>query len=235
MHIICCKQKEESFFFVTPIKMRVSGWVFNQLKSLTDRLTFFPQNCLWGGGEGGGGPNQKRTLGWGGYWSQKKSPDLRSPEVGISDDIICLNTICPLSCNYNSYFIIISFFNNVLPQLQVLHETALIEAFNLKAGIEYQLKNCKLLVIFTGSLKIFVITEMSCVRLKINFKVIHPANFLWFVWMGVPHNKLVTMYNVVMSALTDYEWWLIFVDCWFYCSWLCTGSPHWYASKSWRG
>ena len=28
--------------------------------------------------------------------------------------------------------------------LQVLHETALIEAFNLKAGIEYQLKNCKL-------------------------------------------------------------------------------------------
>ena len=27
---------------------------------------------------------------------------------------------------------------------QVLHETALIEAFNLKAGIEHQLKNCKL-------------------------------------------------------------------------------------------
>ena len=25
----------------------------------------------------------------------------------------------------------------------VLHETALIEAFNLKAAIEYQLKNCK--------------------------------------------------------------------------------------------
>ena len=110
----------------------------------------------------GGGPNQKRT--WGGlHWQiwlgggvlvQKKSPDLRSPEVGISDDIICLNTICPLFCKYNSYFIIISFFNNVLPQLQVLHETALIEAFNLKAGIEHQLKNCKLLVIFTGSLKI---------------------------------------------------------------------------------
>ena len=59
-----------------------------------------------------------------------------------------------LICKYNSYFIIISFFNNVLPQLQVLHETALIEAFNLKAGIEHQLKNCKLLVIFTGSLKI---------------------------------------------------------------------------------
>ena len=59
-----------------------------------------------------------------------------------------------LICKYNSYFIIISFFNNILPQLQVLHETALIEAFNLKAGIEHQLKNCKLLVIFTGSLKI---------------------------------------------------------------------------------
>ena len=27
--------------------------------------------------------------------------------------------------------------------LQVLHETALIEAFNLKAAIEYQLKNCE--------------------------------------------------------------------------------------------
>ena len=27
----------------------------------------------------------------------------------------------------------------------ILHETALIEAFNLKAAIEYQLKNCELL------------------------------------------------------------------------------------------
>ena len=26
---------------------------------------------------------------------------------------------------------------------KVLHETALVEAFNLKAAIEYQLKNCK--------------------------------------------------------------------------------------------
>ena len=26
---------------------------------------------------------------------------------------------------------------------QTLHETALVEAFNLKAAIEYQLKNCK--------------------------------------------------------------------------------------------
>ena len=28
----------------------------------------------------------------------------------------------------------------------VLHETALIEAFNLKAAIEYQLKNCEALI-----------------------------------------------------------------------------------------
>lgn len=28
----------------------------------------------------------------------------------------------------------------------VLHQTALIEAFNLKAAIEYQLKNCKTLI-----------------------------------------------------------------------------------------
>ena len=28
---------------------------------------------------------------------------------------------------------------------QVLHETALVETFNLKAAIEYQLKNCTLL------------------------------------------------------------------------------------------
>lgn len=30
-----------------------------------------------------------------------------------------------------------------------LHETALIEAFNLKAAIEYQLKNCKCSIIFS--------------------------------------------------------------------------------------
>ena len=29
--------------------------------------------------------------------------------------------------------------------LQILHETALVETFNLKAAIEYQLKNCILL------------------------------------------------------------------------------------------
>lgn len=29
---------------------------------------------------------------------------------------------------------------------QVLHETALVETFNLKAAIEYQLKNCEYIV-----------------------------------------------------------------------------------------
>ena len=60
--LLCYSYKNESLWMsIQPI-----------LKSLTDRLMFFPQNCLWGGGEGGrGGPNQKRTLGWGGYWSKK--------------------------------------------------------------------------------------------------------------------------------------------------------------------
>ena len=65
-------------------------WVFNQLKSLTDRSTFFLQNYLEGGGVGG--LNQKRHfrggLHWrirsgGGCWSEKKSPDLRSPSLGM--------------------------------------------------------------------------------------------------------------------------------------------------------
>ena len=169
--LLCYSYKNESL------------WMSIQPIEVPDRqIDVFPTKLLVGRGQGQEGVQIKKELQGGeGTGPKKKSPDLRSPEVGISDDIICLNTICPLSCNYNSYFIIIPFFNNVLPQLQVLHETALIEAFNLKAGIEYQLKNCKLLVIFTGSLKVFVITEMSCVRLKINFKVIHPANFLWFV------------------------------------------------------
>jgi hypothetical protein len=33
--------------------------------------------------------------------------------------------------------------------LQVLHETALVETFNLKAAIEYQLKNCMLIKLVT--------------------------------------------------------------------------------------
>lgn len=33
-----------------------------------------------------------------------------------------------------------------------LHETALIEAFNLKAAIEYQLKNCKFCVLMLADM-----------------------------------------------------------------------------------
>ena len=66
MHFVCRKQKEESFFFVTAIQASLIGWVFNQLKTLTNRSTFFLQNCSvvvvfffsipkknWGGGEKG--------------------------------------------------------------------------------------------------------------------------------------------------------------------------------------
>ena len=35
-----------------------------------------------------------------------------------------------------------------------LHETALIEAFNLKAAIEYQLKNCKCFIVLFITVKI---------------------------------------------------------------------------------
>lgn len=45
MHVVRCKQKEESFFFVTAIQASLIGWVFNQLKTLTNRSTFFLQNC----------------------------------------------------------------------------------------------------------------------------------------------------------------------------------------------
>ena len=36
--------------------------------------------------------------------------------------------------------------------LQILHETALVETFNLKAAIEYQLKNCTLVKHFNINL-----------------------------------------------------------------------------------
>ena len=45
MHFVCRKQKE-SFFFVTAIQASLIGWVFNQLKTLTNRSMFFLQNCL---------------------------------------------------------------------------------------------------------------------------------------------------------------------------------------------
>ena len=71
------------------------------LKSLIDRSTFFPRNWSVGGRgeEEIGSPNQKKNI-WGGlhwqiqlggggggrgYRSGKKSQDLRSPEIGISE------------------------------------------------------------------------------------------------------------------------------------------------------
>ena len=49
---------------------------------------FSREKFLRGGGVGGGlgGPNYKRNFGGRGnsHWSEKNSPDLRSPEVGIS-------------------------------------------------------------------------------------------------------------------------------------------------------
>ena len=64
-------------------------WVFNKLKSLTDRSTFFLQNYLEGGSRGsksketfsGGGPHWRIRSG--GCWSEKKSPDFRSPSLGM--------------------------------------------------------------------------------------------------------------------------------------------------------
>ena len=72
MHVVRCKQKEENFFFVTPYRRESDG----------------------GGGGGGKGPNQKRhfrgagdRIGEFGRGKEEvlvQSPDLRSPEVGIS-------------------------------------------------------------------------------------------------------------------------------------------------------
>lgn len=45
-----------------------------------------------------------------------------------------------------------------------LHETALIEAFNLKAAIEYQLKNCK----FLNYIFLFIFTAVLIIYFKSN-------------------------------------------------------------------
>ena len=66
--------------------------VFDQLKSLTDRSTFFPAKLLGGGSKskinfrGMGGRIDEFGRGGGGCvcWSLIVSPDLKSPEVGIS-------------------------------------------------------------------------------------------------------------------------------------------------------
>ena len=88
----CCSfQTERRKFLVcySYIGESLIRWVFNQLKSLTDRSTFFLQNYLEGGGVGG--LNQKRHFRGGridefgreGCWSEKKSPDFRSPSLGM--------------------------------------------------------------------------------------------------------------------------------------------------------
>ena len=43
-----------------------------------------------------------------------------------------------------------------------LHETALVEAFNLKAAIEYQLKNCKLVVLLYPKKSVLSYTCTVC-------------------------------------------------------------------------
>ena len=91
----CCSfQTKRRKFLVcySYIKESLIRWVFNQLKSLTDRSTFFLQNYLEGGGVGGlnqetfsgGGAALTNSIGGGGGWSEKKSPDLRSPSLGMN-------------------------------------------------------------------------------------------------------------------------------------------------------
>ena len=48
-----------------------------------------------------------------------------------------------------------------------LHETALVEAFNLKAAIEYQLKNCKLVVLLYPKKSVLLGSESYTVRVRI--------------------------------------------------------------------
>ena len=92
MHVVHSKQKERKFLVCySYIGESLIRWVFNQLKSLTDRSTFFLQNYLEGGGSRGsksketfsGGAALTNSIGGGGCWSEKKSPDLRSPSLGM--------------------------------------------------------------------------------------------------------------------------------------------------------
>ena len=89
----CCSfQTERRKFLVcySYIGESLIRWVFNQLKSLTDRSTFFLQNYLEGGGSRGSksketfsGGGRIDEFGRGGCWSEKKSPDFRSPSLGM--------------------------------------------------------------------------------------------------------------------------------------------------------
>lgn len=57
----------------------------------------------------------------------------------LIDVLFCSPSLSELSVGMTTEGIEVRSVGNTL----VLHETALIEAFNLKAAIEYQLKNCK--------------------------------------------------------------------------------------------
>ena len=95
MRVVGCKQEEESSPLFLLYK-RESDWM--SFKSLTDWSTFFPRN--YSGRGGGGKSKSKKEIfgegvalanlvggGGGGCWSEKKSPDLRSLEVCISEII----------------------------------------------------------------------------------------------------------------------------------------------------
>ena len=58
--------------------------------------------------------------------------------MSIRDELLCI-CLSELSVGMTTEGIDVRSVGNSL----TLHETALIEAFNLKAAIEYQLKNCK--------------------------------------------------------------------------------------------
>ena len=93
MRVVGGKQEEEGSPLFLLYK-RDSDWM--SFKSLTDWSTFFPRNYSGRGG-GVGSPNQKKFSGRGLHWRiwsegggvliRKKSPDLRSLEVCISEII----------------------------------------------------------------------------------------------------------------------------------------------------
>ena len=93
MHVVRCKQKEESFFFVTPKRVCLDEYLTNWSPWQIDP-SFSREIDRWGRG-GVRGPNQERNFLGGGHIGEfgrgggdagpkKKSSDLRSPEVGIS-------------------------------------------------------------------------------------------------------------------------------------------------------
>ena len=57
MHVVHCRQKEEFLPCYSYISESLIGWVFNQLKSLTDRSRFFHKI----GGGGGGGVRESKS------------------------------------------------------------------------------------------------------------------------------------------------------------------------------